>query len=102
MQVLFDAPGKQAPRGKLAEVTLQFTESEGPLLDGLELQGLEVWERRDGSGVFLTLPGRQYTDRDNKKKTYDYLRATGGREHFAKIENLKALILEQYQEWAGR
>lgn len=101
MMVLFTTPrgGDRAPRGKKADVTLQFTEGEGPILNGLELCGLSIWERRDGSGLFVSLPGREYMDGD-KKKTYDFLRYTAEADK-ARHDQLKQLILEQYQDWAN-
>jgi hypothetical protein len=103
MMVLFSLPrSARAPQGKLADVTLQFDETDGALLRGLELHGLAVWERRDGSGVFLSLPGREYAGSDGKKKTFDFLRYTRESDR-AQLENLKALVLTQFNEWrAGR
>lgn len=106
MMVLFTTPrGQNPPRGKKADVALQFTEGEGALLAGLELQGLAVWSRADGSGLFVTLPGREYDVVDasapngKKRKTFDFLRYTNERDR-SRLDNLKALILEQYQDWA--
>jgi hypothetical protein len=103
MMVLFSPPrAANAPGGKLADVTLQFDEGEGAFLRGLELHGLAVWERKDGSGIFLSLPGREYAGRDGKKKTFDFLRYTRDGDR-AQLDNLKALVLEQFNEWrAGR
>lgn len=103
MMVLITAPrGKTPPAGKRADVVLQFDQAagDGALMRGLELHGLAVWERKDGSGLFVTLPGREYTDNDNKKKTFDFLRYTESSDAPV-LENLKTLILEQYVAWSS-
>ena len=49
---------KENPPGKLADAELHFTEGE---LEGLELIGFAVWERRSGTGRNVTFPARQYS-----------------------------------------
>ena len=46
------------PPGKLADAELHFTT--GPL-EGLNLIGFSVWERRGGTGRNVTFPARQYS-----------------------------------------
>jgi hypothetical protein len=99
MNLKFSPPNQRAPRGKLAEVTIQFTDAEGPLLAGLELQGFTIWARADGSGKFLALPGRAY-EKDGQKKTYDFLRYQQTRDK-SQLENLKTIVLQEYDAWAG-
>jgi hypothetical protein len=97
MMVVFSPPRGQVS-GKKADVVLQFTPEEGPLLRGLELHGVGIWDRRDGSGMFVTFPGREYT-KDGQRKTFDFVRYTNASDR-AQLEHLKGLILEQYQDWA--
>jgi hypothetical protein len=46
------------PPGKLPDAELHFT---GGPLEGLNLIGFGIWERRGGSGRNVTFPARQYT-----------------------------------------
>jgi hypothetical protein len=45
------------PPGKLADAELHFTDG---LLDGLNLIGFSIWERRTGGGRNVMFPARQY------------------------------------------
>lgn len=58
MRVTFVTNDKGNPPGKLADAELHF--SGGPL-DGLKLVGFGVWPRRDGNGLNITYPARQYS-----------------------------------------
>ena len=53
-----------SPRAKLADVELHFTGGE---LDGLKLIGFAIWERRDGKGLNVTFPARQFTVGGDKR-----------------------------------
>jgi len=46
------------PPGKLADAELHFTDG---VLAGLKLVGFAIWSRRDGSGLNVTMPARQYS-----------------------------------------
>ena len=48
--------GHSAP-GKLADAEIHFTGGE---LDGLKLVGFAVWLRRDGVGLNVSFPSRQF------------------------------------------
>jgi hypothetical protein len=43
---------------KLADAELHFA---GKPLDGLKLIGFAIWRRRDGNGLSITFPARQFT-----------------------------------------
>ena len=58
MHIKFTANDRGNPPGKLADAELHF--GDGPL-DGLNLIGFSIWERRGGAGRNVTFPARQYS-----------------------------------------
>ena len=52
------------PAGKLADAEIHFIDGE---LAGLKLVGFSVWERRDGSGLSVTFPARQFFFHGDKR-----------------------------------
>ena len=45
-------------RNKVADAEIHFSGGE---LDGLKLIGFAIWKRRDGNGLNVTFPARQFT-----------------------------------------
>ena len=45
-------------RNKVADAEIHFS---GDELDGLKLIGFAIWKRRDGNGLNVTFPARQFT-----------------------------------------
>ncbi|MGE0123634.1 MAG: hypothetical protein AB7U25_11910 [Vicinamibacterales bacterium] len=66
--------GYAAP-GKLADAEIHFSGGE---LDGLKLVGFAVWKGRDGRGVDVSLPSRQFTVR-GQRRAFALLRWTSER-----------------------
>lgn len=92
-------PGR-GPRNKLAEAELVFDHRDGILwdshagvLDGLKLTGITIWNSE--RGPFVSFPGRQYEDREGKKKNFDYVRSI--ERGFEKLDALKGYILQVYE-----
>ena len=52
------------PAGKLADAEIHFIDGE---LAGLKLVGFSVWERRDGKGLSVTFPARQFFFHGDKR-----------------------------------
>ena len=55
---------RSTPVGKLADAEIHFLDGE---LAGLKLVGFSVWERRDGSGLSVTFPARQFFFHGDKR-----------------------------------
>lgn len=98
MRVIFKAPNRNAPQSKLAEAEVVFETTEGELLAGLSLNGFTVWRRRDGNGLVLSVPGREY-EKAGERKTWDFFRAASQSTR-PRMDNLKAIILEEYERWS--
>lgn len=71
------ATPKTWPKGKVADVELQFTEG---LLNGHKLRGFSIWRRDDGQ-MWVTGPNRQYGTGEDTKY-YDFLPAPQPRREF--------------------
>lgn len=80
----------QPPRAKLADVELHFTGGE---LDGLKLIGFAIWQRRDGKGVNVTFPARQFTV-SGDRRTFSLLRYV---DNPAAPDRLRDFLLQAYQ-----
>ena len=52
------------PAGKLADAEIHFIDGE---LAGLKLVGFSIWERRDGNGISVTFPARQFFFHGDKR-----------------------------------
>jgi hypothetical protein len=74
MTVTFAPNDRGNPPGKLADAELHFTD--GPLA-GLKLVGFGLWERRNGSGLNVTFPARQYSV-NGERRSFGLLRPVSG------------------------
>lgn len=94
MQITITPASERAPRHKLAEAQIEFGPEDG-VLDGCVLTGFDLWVARDTSHgeIMVTVPGRPYKGRDEKPKTYNYLR---GRQSIADVDGLKRAIIEAF------
>ena len=79
------------PAGKLADAELEF--DDGPLA-GLKLVGFGVWLSHAGGDPHVSVPTRTYTV-NGERRSFALLRTT---DDPASVENVKALILQAYQE----
>lgn len=55
---------RSTPAGKLADAEIHFIDGE---LAGLKLVGFSIWERRDGNGLSVTFPARQFFFHGDKR-----------------------------------
>lgn len=94
MVIKFVANGSGNPPGKLAEAELHFTD--GPL-SGLKLIGFAIWERRGGSGRYVTFPARSYSV-DGERRSFALLRP---QVEAAAAEALRTAILDAFDQWAA-
>jgi hypothetical protein len=62
VKILRNEQGK--PAGKLADAEIHFIDGE---LAGLKLVGFSIWERRDGNGISVTFPARQFFFHGDKR-----------------------------------
>jgi hypothetical protein len=62
VKILRNEQGK--PAGKLADAEIHFIDGE---LAGLKLVGFSIWERRDGTGISVTFPARQFFFHGDKR-----------------------------------
>ena len=62
VKILRNEQGK--PAGKLADAEIHFVDGE---LAGLKLVGFSIWERRDGTGISVTFPARQFFFHGDKR-----------------------------------
>ena len=81
--------GNSAP-GKLADAEIHFTGGE---LDGLKLVGFAVWQRRDGNGLNVTFPSRQFTVQ-GERRSFPLLRWIARREA---QDRLETVVLDAYR-----
>ena len=55
---------RSTPVGKLADAEIHFIDGD---LAGLKLVGFSIWERRDGNGLSVTFPARQFFFHGDKR-----------------------------------
>ena len=79
------------PRNKVADAELHF---EGGELDGLKLIGFAIWKRRDGNGLSVTFPARQFTFH-GERRDFALLRAIDDPNAQNRI---RRLVLDAYSE----
>ena len=79
------------PRNKVADAELHF---EGGELDGLKLIGFGIWKRRDGNGLNVTFPARQFTFH-GERRDFALLRAI---EDPNAQDRVRSLVLRAYGE----
>jgi hypothetical protein len=79
------------PRNKLADAELHF---EGGELDGLKLIGFAVWKRRDGNGLNVTFPARQFTFH-GERRDFALLRAIDDPKA---QDHVRELVIRAYAE----
>lgn len=82
--------GRAAP-AKLADAEIHFNGGE---LDGLKLVGFAVWKSREGKGVDISLPSRQFSVR-GERRSFALLRWTTER---AAQERVSDLVRRAYAE----
>jgi DNA-binding cell septation regulator SpoVG len=97
MKVVFESPRGNAPQKLLANAQLI-----GALHPTLKITDVAVWQgecngkgREDG--VFVTMPGRQYTDKEGKKKTACFIKPVG--EEWEGMNKLRDFILAEFDKW---
>jgi hypothetical protein len=84
---------RSTPVGKLADAEIHFIDGE---LAGLKLVGFSIWERRDGSGLSVTFPARQFFFHGDKRN-FALLRAIGN----PNAQNrARDLVLRAYEQQA--
>ena len=89
VKILRNEQGK--PAGKLADAEIHFIDGE---LAGLKLVGFSIWERRDGNGISVTFPARQFFFHGDKRN-FALLRAIGN----PNAQNrARDLILRAYEQ----
>lgn len=84
--------GRGIPSSKLADAELHFRGGE---LDGLNLIGFSVWERRGGRGPSVSFPGRQYRIGD-ERRSFALLRPIAD---VSAQERVRDLVLQAFDEW---
>jgi hypothetical protein len=84
--------GRSVPRGKLADAIVVFEDHDG-ILAGTELHGFTLWEGREQGQINVTVPGRQYKDREGADKTFNYIR---GARSIDDVAPLKDAIIAAY------
>ena len=84
---------RSMPAGKLADAEIHFIDGE---LAGLKLVGFSVWERRDGNGVSVTFPARQFYFHGDKRN-FELLRAIGNPNALTRARDL---VLRAYEQQA--
>ena len=84
---------RSTPAGKLADAEIHFIDGE---LAGLKLVGFSVWERRDGNGLSVTFPARQFFFHGDKRN-FALLRATGNPNA---QDRARDLVLRAYEQQA--
>ena len=91
VKILRNEQGK--PAGKLADAEIHFIDGE---LAGLKLVGFSIWERRDGNGLSVTFPARQFFFHGDKRN-FALLRAIGN----PNAQNrARDLVLRAYEQQA--
>jgi len=84
---------RSMPAGKLADAEIHFIEGE---LAGLKLVGFSIWERRDGNGLSVTFPARQFFFHGDKRN-FALLRAIGNPNA---QDRARDLVLRAYEQQA--
>jgi hypothetical protein len=84
---------RSTPVGKLADAEIHFIDGE---LAGLKLVGFSVWERRDGNGLSVTFPARQFFFHGDKRN-FALLRAIGNPNA---QDRARDLVLRAYEQQA--
>ena len=79
------------PAGKLADAEIHFIGGE---LAGLKLVGFAVWERRDGPGLSVTFPARQFVVHGDRRN-FSLLRAIGNPNAQDRVRDL---VLKAYEQ----
>ena len=83
---------KGNPPGKLADAELHFIDGE---LDGLKLIGFGIWERRGGTGRYVTFPARQYAV-NGERRSFALLRPIADTSAQNRVRDL---VLEAFAEF---
>lgn len=78
-------------RNKLADAEIHFS---GGVLDGLKLIGFAIWKRRDGNGVAVTFPARQFTFH-GERRDFPLIR---GIEDPKAQDQVRELVIRAYAE----
>ena len=78
-------------RNKVADAELHF---EGGELGGLKLIGFAIWKRRDGNGLSVTFPARQFTFH-GERRDFALLRAI---EDPTAQNRIRSWVLRAYAE----
>ena len=84
---------RSTPAGKLADAEIHFIDGE---LAGLKLVGFSIWERRDGNGLSVTFPARQFFFHGDKRN-FALLRAIGNPNA---QDRARDLVLRAYEQQA--
>ena len=84
---------RSTPVGKLADAEIHFIDGE---LAGLKLVGFSVWERRDGNGLSVTFPARQFFFHGDKR---NFALLRGIRNPNAQ-DRARELVLRAYEQQA--
>jgi hypothetical protein len=84
---------RSMPAGKLADAEIHFIDGE---LAGLKLVGFSIWERRDGKGLSVTFPARQFFFHGDKRN-FALLRAIGNPNA---QDRARDLVLRAYEQQA--
>jgi len=84
---------RATPVGKLADAEIHFISGE---LTGLKLVGFSIWERRDGNGLSVTFPARQFYFHGDKRN-FELLRAIGNTNP---LNHARDLVLRAYEQQA--
>jgi hypothetical protein len=89
---------RSTPPGKLADAEIHFLDGE---LAGLKLVGFSIWERRDGNGLSVTFPARQFFFHGDKRN-FALLRAIGNPNAQDRARDLVLRAYEQQAHNPGR
>jgi hypothetical protein len=84
---------RATPAGKLADAEIHFVSGE---LAGLKLVGFSIWERRNGTGLSVTFPARQFYFHGDKRN-FELLRASGSPNA---LSHARDLVLRAYEQQA--
>jgi hypothetical protein len=84
---------RSTPAGKLADAEIHFIDGE---LAGLKLVGFSIWERRDGNGLSVTFPARQFFFHGDKRN-FALLRVIGNPNAQNRARDLVLRAYEQQQ-----
>ena len=95
MKIKISLNDKGNPPGKAADAELHFVT--GPL-DGLKLIGFAIWQRRNGAGLNVTFPARQYSV-NGERRSFALLRPIV--DSFAQ-DRIRDLIINAYTDTIER